>query len=220
MFTGIIEGLGTLKAIRPRGPAMQFTVAADFELGGTKIGDSIAVNGACLTAVHLDGRRFQVDVAPETVGKTTFGIAKIGERMNLERAMRLSDRLDGHLVSGHVDGIGYLAKRETLANAIILTFDVAPLLGRYMIKKGSVAVDGVSLTINDCDAAHFQVSIIPHTAGITTLGMKAVGAPVNIETDIIGKYVERFVTGSRKPEHKPTAQGVDLDLLAKSGFIK
>ena len=220
MFTGIIEGLGTLKAIRPSGPAMQFAVAADFELDGTRLGDSIAVNGACLTVLHLDGRRFQVDVAPETVGKTTFGTAKMGQRVNLERAMRLSDRLDGHLVSGHVDGIGYLAKRETLANAIILTFDVAPQLGRYMIQKGSVAVDGVSLTINDCDTAHFQVSIIPHTAGITTLGMIAMGAPVNIETDIIGKYVERFVTGSHKSEPKPTVQGVDLDLLTKSGFIE
>lgn len=219
MFTGIIEGLGTLKTIKSSGQAMQLEVAADFELEGTKLGDSIAVNGACLTVVHLQGRRFHVDVAPETRDKTTFGAAKIGERVNLERAMRLSDRLDGHLVSGHVDGIGYLAKRETMANAILLSFRVAPHLGRYMIKKGSVAVDGVSLTINDCDAEHFQVSIIPHTAGITTIGMKAVGAPVNIETDVIGKYVEHFITGSRQSEDKSANAGVDLDLLARSGFI-
>jgi riboflavin synthase len=219
MFTGIIEGLGTLKAIKPKGRAMQLVVDADFDLEGTKLGDSVAVNGACLTVVHLERKRFHVDVAPETMDKTTFGTAKIGERVNLERAMRLSDRLDGHLVSGHVDGIGYLSKREKLANAIILTFRVAPHLGHYMIKKGSVAVDGVSLTINDCDTERFQVSIIPHTAGITTVGMKAVGTAMNIETDMIGKYVERFVTDRLKSEDKSTDSRVDLNLLARSGFI-
>jgi riboflavin synthase len=219
MFTGIIEGLGTLKAMKASGRAMQLVVDADFNLDGTKLGDSIAVNGACLTVVHLDRRRFHVDVAPETMDKTTFGKAKIGERVNLERAMRLSDRLDGHLVSGHVDGIGYLSKREKLANAIILTFRVSPHLANYMIKKGSVAVDGVSLTINDCDTERFQVSIIPHTAGITTVGIKAVGAAMNIETDMIGKYVERFVTGGLESEDKSTDTGIDLNLLARSGFI-
>jgi riboflavin synthase len=220
MFTGIIEGLGTVKAIRPSGPAMQLTVAAGFDLDGTKLGDSIAVNGACLTVIHLDHRRFQVDVAPETMGKTTLGDAKLGERVNLERAMRLSDRLDGHLVSGHVDGTGILAKRETLANAVLLTFNVPARLGRYMIKKGSVAVDGISLTINDCDASHFQVSIIPHTAGITTVGMKSVGDAVNIETDLIGKYVERFVTGRHDSQDLSNGKEVDMDLLARSGFIE
>jgi riboflavin synthase len=219
MFTGIIEGLGTLEAVKPGGQSMQFVVAADFELDGTKPGDSIAVNGACLTVVRLQGRRFHVDVSPETVRKTTFASAKIGERVNLERALRLSDRLDGHLVSGHVDGMGTLTKREKLANAILLTFSVSPQLGRYMIKKGSVAVDGVSLTINDCDAEHFQVSIIPHTAGITTVGKKAVGAGVNIETDMIGKYVERFVSDRLKSGEQPVHGGVDMNLLAKSGFI-
>jgi riboflavin synthase len=220
MFTGIIEGLGTLKSIKPSGRAMQLTVAADYDLDGTKLGDSIAVNGACLTVVHLDGRRFQVDVAPETMGKTTFGTAKLGERVNLERAMRLSDRLDGHLVSGHVDGTGLLARRETLANAVLLTFHLPRRLGRYIIKKGSVAVDGISLTINDCDTAHFQVSIIPHTAGVTTIGMKSVGDAVNIETDIIGKYVERFVTGRHISQDPSNGTEVDMDLLARSGFIK
>jgi riboflavin synthase len=219
MFTGIIEGLGTLEAVKPADRSMQFVVVADFDLDGTKLGDSIAVNGACLTVVRLQGRRFHVDVSPETVRKTTFASAKIGQRVNLERALRLSDRLDGHLVSGHVDGMGTLTKREKLANAILLTFSVPTELGRYMIKKGSVAVDGVSLTINDCDAAHFQVSIIPHTAGITTVGKKAVGGAVNIETDMIGKYVERFVTGRLNSGDKPVHNGVDMNLLAKSGFI-
>lgn len=219
MFTGIIEGLGTLEVVKPGGQSMQLGVAADFELEGTKLGDSIAVNGACLTVVRLQGRRFHVDVSPETVSKTTFADAKTGERVNLERALRLSDRLDGHLVSGHVDGMGTLTRRETLANAMLLTFSVPPRIGRYMIKKGSVAVDGVSLTINDCDAAHFQVSIIPHTAALTTIGKKTVGAAVNIETDMIGKYVERFVSGRLKSEDKPGHNGIDKNLLVRSGFI-
>ena len=219
MFTGIIEGLGTLKTVKPGDGALQLVVESDFELDGTKLGDSIAVNGACLTVTRLQGRQFHVDVSPETVEKTTFKNAQVGGRVNLERALRLSDRLDGHLVSGHVDGIGHLSHRETLANAILLTFEVAPELGHYTIKKGSVAIDGTSLTINDCGATHFQVSIIPHTAEISTIGSIPVGCGVNIETDIIGKYVERFVSGSGKPGGPSTRRGVDLNLLARSGFL-
>ena len=222
MFTGIIEGLGTLEAIKDGGQGKQFALAADFDLDGTRIGDSIAVNGACLTVVRLQERRFDVDVSPETVSRTTFTTARIGERLNLERALRLGDRLDGHLVSGHVDGMGRLEKRESLANAIIVTFSVPPLLSRYMIKKGSVAVDGVSLTINDCATGSFQVSIIPHTAKMTTIGFKPVGAQVNIETDMIGKYVERFTIGGEQPEEKGRGStgGIGMRLLAESGFLK
>ena len=220
MFTGIIEGLGTLTGIRPGGgQSLQLTVAADFDLAGTRIGDSIAVNGACLTAVTFQGRSFTVDVSPETASKSTLGKAKKGERVNLERAMRLSDRLDGHLVSGHIDGQGRLENRETLENAIILTFGASAELLRYMIDKGSVAVDGVSLTINRITDTGFQVSIIPHTAQVTTLGLKRIGEPVNLETDLIGKYVERFLSqGGQRPD-APKSE-VTLELLAKSGFLK
>ncbi len=218
MFTGIIEGLGTLESIQTSGQAKRFGVVADFGLDGTRIGDSIAVNGACLTAVTLKGRRFEVDLSPETVSRTTFGQARIGDRVNLERALRLSDRLDGHLVSGHVDGQGHLQGRETRSNAIILSFGIPEALARYLIVKGSVAVDGISLTINDCDLSSFQVSIIPQTAEITTIGLKPVGAPVNIETDIIGKYVERFTMG-RKTAKEPARSGIDVDLLARTGFL-
>jgi riboflavin synthase len=219
MFTGIIEGLGTLVGIRPSGQSMQITVVADFELSGTRVGDSIAVNGACLTATALKGRTFSADISPETVSKTTFGKAASGDRVNLERALRLSDRLDGHLVSGHIDGMGRLEGRETLENAIVLSFSAAPELLRYMIVKGSVAVDGISLTINHCDAKQFKVSIIPHTAHMTTVGLKKVGDAVNLETDLIGKYVERFLTFGHKEEQGPD-KGVSWELLAKSGFIK
>ncbi|MBI5552368.1 MAG: riboflavin synthase [Desulfobacterales bacterium] len=218
MFTGIIEGLGTLVGMRAAGEARIITVAADFDLAGTRIGDSIAVNGACLTATTLAGNRFTADVSPETLSKTTFGAAKIGQRVNLERALRLSDRLDGHLVSGHIDGMGRLESRERAATAIVLRFSAPPELTRYMIVKGSVAVDGVSLTINQCDDHGFTVSIIPHTAQMTTIGLKGEGDGFNIETDLIGKYVERFLTRGQAPAAAP-GRGIDMALLAKSGFL-
>jgi riboflavin synthase len=221
MFTGIIEGLGTITAIHPSGQGSRFSITSDFDLTGTRIGDSIAVNGACLTAVVLQGRRFTVDVSPETLKRSVLGQIKIGGPVNLERALRLSDRLDGHLVSGHVDGIGMLRERKTLANAIVITISVPESLSRYMIEKGSVAVDGVSLTINRWDSTSFDVSIIPHTAGLTTIGLKKVGDAVNIETDMIGKFVERFVL-NRGPENRKADApdgGIDMAFLAKSGFI-
>jgi riboflavin synthase len=221
MFTGIIEGLGTITAIHPSGQGSRFSITSDFDLAGTRIGDSIAVNGACLTAVILEGRRFTVDVSPETLKRSILGGVKIGERVNLERALRLSDRLDGHLVSGHVDGVGTLQTRKTLANAIVITFKVPEVLSRYMIEKGSVAVDGTSLTVNRRDSTSFDVSIIPHTAGLTTIGLKKVGDKVNIETDMIGKYVERFILNPGPAEGKAgnSDGGIDMALLAKSGFI-
>jgi riboflavin synthase len=219
MFTGIIEGLGTIERIQPAGSGTRLNLSADFKLEGTRIGDSIAVNGACLTVVEMNERQFSADVSPETNARTTMGRLSVGERVNLERALRLSDRLDGHLVAGHVDAIGVLDRRENMDNAILLTFSAPNNLLRYMIVKGSVAVDGVSLTINQLTQDRFQVSIIPHTAKLTTVGRKKVGQAVNIETDMIGKYVERFVTGKTEP-HPGGSKGIDLELLAKSGFLK
>ena len=150
MFTGIIEGMGSITAIRSVGQARRLAITADYGLEGTRVGDSIAVSGACLTAVMISGKRFEADVSPETIDRTTFGAARAGERVNLERALRFSDRLDGHLVSGHIDGIGIIKAIGTKANATILTIGVDASLSRYMIEKGSVAVDGISLTINRC----------------------------------------------------------------------
>ncbi len=221
MFTGIIEGLGAVSAVRPASQGKRLTVEADFDLNQTKIGDSICVSGACLTAVKIDGRHFEVDISPETLQMTTFSQAKVGQRVNLERALRLSDRIDGHLVSGHIDGVGKIRQRETQGNAIIVTIEVPELLTRYMINKGSVAVDGISLTINTCAAGSFSASIIPHTAQLTTIGFKNKGDPVNIETDMLGKYVERFM--SERPGRdgaragKPSA--IDKEYLLKTGFI-
>jgi riboflavin synthase len=197
------------------------TLQSDFNLDQTRIGDSIAVSGACLTAVAISGRRFDVDLSPESLTTTTFGAAHQGDRVNLERALRLSDRLDGHLVSGHVDAVGTIQSRETLGNAILITIAAPVLVTRYLIRKGSVAVDGVSLTVNTCDDQAFQVSVIPHTAGLTTVGFKKVGDRVNLETDLIGKYVERFTRQARlnAAEDNDAHGGIDMHLLTKTGFL-
>jgi riboflavin synthase len=217
MFTGIIEGLGTLAAMGSSGRGRRMVIESDFNLDGTRIGDSIAVNGACLTAVSIEGQRFSVDLSPESLATTTFSDAHPGDRVNLERALRLSDRLDGHLVSGHVDGIGVLQSRERLDNALVIRVSAPAALTRYMIHKGSVALDGVSLTINRCDDAGFEVSVIPHTASLTTIGFKPAGSRVNIETDLIGKYVERFMTAGGDTA-KPNAT-LDREFLIKTGFL-
>jgi len=220
MFTGIIEGLGAVTAVRPAGEGKRLAITADFTLIGTKIGDSIAVNGACLTAVSIAGARFEVDVSPETVDKTCFKQVKTGEKVNIERALRLSDRLDGHLVSGHIDGTGHITHKTRHANAILVGFSVPESLARHLIPKGSVAVDGISLTVNRCDDHTFEVSIIPHTAGMTTIGFKNIGDMVNIETDMIGKYVENFLSRGKPGEpDKKTGKPLDMEYLLKTGFI-
>jgi riboflavin synthase len=221
MFTGIIEGLGTIREIQKAGQGKRMALDADFPLDQTKIGDSISVNGACLTVVVIDGRRFKVDVSPETLTRTTLGQAKIGDRLNLERALLLSDRIDGHLVSGHIDGTGTITLKQIMGNSVIVFIEISESLSYYMINKGSVAVDGISLTINNCGRDGFDVSIIPHTAKLTTLSFKKVGDPVNIETDMIGKYVERFVrTRHDKDNPKETEKTLDMQFLARTGFIK
>lgn len=218
MFTGIIEGLGTIRDIRSSARETRLAVEADFAMEGTLIGDSVAVNGVCLTVVHMEGGRFAADISPETLARTTFRKTRVGERVNLERALRFSDRLDGHLVAGHVDGTGRIAGLRKEANAWIVDVTAAPELLRYMIEKGSVAVDGISLTINRLEADRFQVSVIPHTATVTTIGSKKLGDEVHIETDLIGKYVERFLsTDSRGPSR---AGGIDLELLGRTGFLR
>lgn len=203
-----------------RGGGRRYAIEAGISLDGTGIGDSIAVNGACLTVVEMSGRRFDVDVSPETLERTTLGKAKTGERVNIERAMRLSDRLDGHLVSGHVDGVGSVAGKRNAGNAVIMKFDVPVSISRYVIKKGSVAVDGVSLTVNNCGEGWFEVSIIPHTNKLTTMGIKGAGDLVNIETDMIGRYVERFLglqsDGNLKKDAKSS---IDMAFLSKAGYL-
>ena len=221
MFTGIIEGLGTLSGIRDSGQGKRLTIDADYTLDQTKVGDSIAVNGACLTVVKVSVKRFEVDLSPETLEVSTFERAKPGNRLNLERAMRLSDRIDGHLVLGHVDGIGVIKQRKKVGNAVMVSIGVPEALSRYMIHKGSIAIDGISLTINSCEPKRITVSIIPYTAKKTTIGMKQKGDSVNIETDMIGKYVEKFLTKQNDSNAGTDvkASAVDMQFLAKTGFL-
>jgi len=223
MFTGIIEGCGTLKKILPRGEGKRLSIYSDFDLTGTKIGDSIAVNGACLTAVNLSKRLFEVDMAPETVARTTFKHLASGARVNIERALRLSDRIDGHLVSGHIDGTGTITSIEKKSNAVIFTIQLDPILASEIIEKGSIAVDGISLTINRRSNKDFDISVIPHTADITTLGLKNVGDKVNIETDMIGKYVKQLLHKTSEPRDKKKSKtpekDITMELLAQNGFL-
>lgn len=219
MFTGIIEGLGSIVGIRPSGLGRRLTVDTDFDLGDTKIGDSLSVSGACLTVVIVEARRFQADVSPESLDRTTFKKIKVGDRVNIERALMLNGRLDGHLVSGHVDCIGTVRGRKPVGNATIITIEVPPSLSPYIIEKGSIAVDGISLTVNHCTRTHFDVSIIPHTGILTTIGHKQVGEQVNIETDMIGKYVERVLSHYQNNTKETSESSIGMDLLAKTGFL-
>jgi len=221
MFTGIIEGLGKISHIRSTGKDKQLTIAADLAMDDMKPGDSVSVDGACLTVTSLDRRRFTVDVSPETLATTTLGGKRTGDAVNLERALRLSDRLDGHLVSGHIDGVGMLSGKRAAGNAVIISIKVPETLSRHIVQKGSIAVDGVSLTVNRCRQDSFEVSIVPHTARQTTISRLTAGDSVNIETDMLGKYVERFVSprSQDKSEGDRGGSSVDLKLLAENGFL-
>lgn len=220
MFTGIVEGLGTVKAVIRAHGGVRMDIQSPFSLEDVRVGDSIAVNGVCLTAVGVEDTTFQVDVAPETLSKSTLGQTKARDRVNLERALCLGDRLSGHLVSGHVDGTGAVKARRPQNNAVIFTFGVSEDIARYIVQKGSVAVDGVSLTVNACDPRSFEVSIIPHTVSITTIGLRNVGDLVNIEADMVGKYIERFIQHPMKGvEGRQPMEAIDERMLTKAGFM-
>jgi riboflavin synthase len=211
MFTGIIEEMGTVKALRRSAGAARLDLTAAKVLLDTAIGDSICVNGVCLTVVEMGRAAFSADVAVETLRVTNLGELAVGAKVNLERALQLSARIGGHLVSGHVDAVGRIREKREEGNGWRIVFTAPASVLRYVIRKGSVAIDGVSLTIADVDPRGFSIAMIPHTAKLTTLGFKSAGDSVNLEADIVGKYVERLLT--RRDDG-----GLDLDLLKKSGF--
>lgn len=194
MFSGIIESVGALSAFTPHGPDAHARIAAGgLDLRDVKIGDSIAVSGVCLTATAVGAGFFEADLSAETLTRTTFKHRRVGDQVNLEKALALGQRLGGHLVSGHVDGVGTLARREDVGGSVKLTFDAPTTLGRYVAEKGSICVDGVSLTVNHVDGARFAVNLVPHTLAMTTLGSLQAGDEVNIEVDLLARYLERLL---------------------------
>lgn len=217
MFTGIVEEMGAVTVLRKTLAGARLTILASTVMDDLKIGDSVSVNGICLTVVSRSERDFSVDVSPETLSVTTLGGFAVGMPVNLERAMKLNERIGGHLVAGHVDGVGVIRSRHQDANAIILAIEAPQNILRYCVAKGSVTVDGISLTINDVSEKGFSVAIIPHTAKVTTLGLKQVNDRVNLESDLIGKYVERLLQErGRLPQSMPK---IDTEYLQKRGLI-
>lgn len=213
MFTGLIEATGTLVSLRRGGDKAVLQVTAALPLQEIRIGDSIAVNGACLTVTAMQGQQFSFDVSPETVDRTTFTALAPGSLLNLERALCFGGRLDGHLVTGHIDCVARLASKVRHGNAVLLSFSLPEEHARMLVEKGSVAVDGISLTVNSVTDDSFTVSIIPHTLDKTTLHTLAPGAAVNIETDIIGKYLARLAAPHAKQG------GLTMKTLLQNGFV-
>ena len=217
MFTGLIEGIGKVKELSRFGKDLSITISPLFDMPDTRTGDSISVDGVCLTVTHVAPGSFGLDVSEETLSRSTLTGIKVGDEVNLERSLRVTDRLGGHLVSGHVDGIGRILKKEQRQRSWVLRFGMEENLLRYIIEKGSVAVDGISLTVNRCDDQGFEVNVIPQTGKETGILRKKVGDPVNIETDLIGKFVEKLFLKSKEP-HPKKASRIDEKLLRTHGF--
>ena len=213
MFTGIIEDVGAITGIGKGEGRWTFTIRTGFNPGDIREGDSIAVNGVCLTVTGLEGGSIKADASLETLSLTTLRSSSINDRVNLERAMRADSRLGGHIVMGHVDGIGRIVAIGPEGDSLKVEVETPAEISRYIVKKGSVAIDGISLTVNDQRDNRFTLNVIPYSAAKTTLGSKHLGDHVNVETDILGRYVEKFVTRREK-------DGSDLDFLYRYGYIK
>ena len=214
MFTGIVEETGIVERVQKGSSSAVLTVQAIKVLEGTEVGDSICVNGVCLTVTSLADGRFTADVMHETLNRSSLAQLRCGSRVNLERAMRADGRFGGHIVSGHVDGVGKMIEIRRDDTAIWYTVQAEPRLLRYIVEKGSVAIDGISLTVATVNADRFQVSVIPYTVRMTTLGERRSGDLVNIENDVIGKYVERLLP-ARQEDRKSS---VTREFLARCGY--
>jgi riboflavin synthase len=218
MFSGIVAEVGIIQAYQPQGQAASLTFAASGAFADVAIGESIAVDGVCLTVVQQQGNSFTVDISPETLRATNLGALRVGEGVNLERALRLHDLLSGHLVSGHVDGVGTIVAKQPEANALHYMITMPKELRRYVVPKGSIAIDGISLTVVACQPEGFQVTIIPHTAAVTTIGRKDIGATVNLECDMVGKYVERILQVQLEADHAERGELMEA-MLRRYGLV-
>lgn len=218
MFTGIIEETGRLRGITRGDRSARMTIRARIVLGDMKIGDSISVSGACLTVTAFDAVSFTADISPETLRATILGDLRPGDPVNLERAMQADGRFGGHMVTGHIDGVGVLSGKQEQGNAWVLTVSAPGEILENSVPKGSIAIDGVSLTINAVGDAFFTASIIPHTSRVTTIGQKGVGGRVNLESDLIGKYVRRIL-GARDETEAPEKREIDMGFLSEHGFM-
>ena len=218
MFTGIIQAVGTISAIEQRAGDVRLGIkTGKLDLSDVSLGDSIAVNGVCLTAVELPGDGFVADVSRETLSLTSLGQLKPGSHVNLEKALTLATRLGGHLVSGHVDGMGKVIERHEDARSVRFTIQAPAELAKYIAHKGSITVDGTSLTVNAVDGARFELNIVPHTLQETVMGSYQPGTGVNLEVDLIGRYVERLLLGEKAAESS-SESNITEDFLARAGF--
>jgi riboflavin synthase len=217
MFTGIISSIGLISAIEHKGGDYRLTInTGKLSLSGTQLGDSIAVNGVCLTAIELGKQHFCADVSNETLSRSTLKSAVVGTPVNLELALTPTTRMGGHIVSGHVDGIGMLTEQKPDARSVRLTFQVPDELAKYIAEKGSICIDGISLTVNTVNGALFSVNIVPHTLKETTMAEIKVGNPVNLEVDLLARYLERLLLGDKAAKSQPE---ITKELLLNSGFL-
>jgi riboflavin synthase len=218
MFTGLIEGIGCVKDIFRKQDDMTIGVQPLFEMNDCKVGESISVDGVCLTITQLKKNALFMDVSGETLSRSTLTFLKHGTEVNLERALRLTDRLGGHLVSGHIDGIGKIIKSEHNQRHWQFNIEVDESISHYIVEKGSIAVDGISLTVNSFDKNRFNVNIVPQTGELTTILQKKMGDFVNIETDLIGKYIEKLLSKGNPEKDNKRPVGIDMELLKRHGF--
>ncbi|WP_337880422.1 riboflavin synthase [Rheinheimera sp.] len=217
MFTGIIEAKGRVTALQHKGKDLKLTIeSASLDFSDVKLGDSIATNGVCLTVTALGPQSFSADVSGETVKRTLFGQYQVGQQVNLEKALLATSRLGGHLVSGHVDGVGKVLRIDTYGEAWQVWVEMAPELARYIAEKGSITVDGISLTVNELAAGQFRLTIVPHTAKETTLITLKAGSLVHLEVDLIARYLERLLSANGA---ESKSSGVTLNLLQQRGFV-
>lgn len=220
MFTGIIQAVGRIARMERRGPDLHIAIAAGkLDLASVRVGDSIAVNGVCLTVVSLTPGEFRADVSAETLAHSTLDRVQVGAGVNLEMALALGDRLGGHLVSGHVDGVGTVKTRRDAGSSVVVRIAAPATLSRYIAAKGSVSVDGVSLTVNRVERTEFEVNIVPHTLAETTLHSLTQDSAVNIEVDLIARYLERLLSGGHTADSAITASGITNELLVRHGYV-